>query len=175
MISRLLKAPSILDEIYMILSTTSTDCTAPAVRRDQGFSLIELMVVVAILSILGMIAVPQYQRHVAKAKMAAALDEISVGTRVLDLMRIEDEAAIDYGPLEPEYIGLSSKSKLCVEILVNRDEFWCTLKPDPVMGPSPTIGFLRNSHENTWECSGSAGGGGQDLLPDQCRYRPRGP
>ncbi|WP_369310448.1 prepilin peptidase-dependent pilin [Providencia rettgeri] len=44
--------------------------------RQQGFSLIEIMVVIAIISILGVIAIPSYQSYMQKAAMTEVLQTI---------------------------------------------------------------------------------------------------
>jgi type IV pilus assembly protein PilE len=41
-------------------------------RHSQGFSLIELMIVVAIVGVLATLSVPAYQRHIARSNRAAA-------------------------------------------------------------------------------------------------------
>ena len=44
---------------------------------QKGFTLIELMIVVAIIAILASIAVPSYTRYVARAKVAEAISQLS--------------------------------------------------------------------------------------------------
>jgi type IV pilus assembly protein PilA len=50
------------------------------IRLKQGFTLIELMIVVAIIGILAAVAMPAYQNYIARAQMVEALNLLS-GTK----------------------------------------------------------------------------------------------
>lgn len=59
------------------------------IKKNQGFTLIELMVIVAIIGILSAIAIPYYQTYILNTRLAAALastDPIknAIGTRIND-------------------------------------------------------------------------------------------
>ena len=53
-------------------------------RRSQGFTLIEIMMVIAIIGILVAVAVPQYQNYVRQSR-------ITIATSVLSAMRVSME------------------------------------------------------------------------------------
>ena len=60
-------------------------------KTQQGFTLIELMIVVAIIAILAAIAIPQYQNYVARSQVSRVMGEVgSLKTAVEDCLASGD-------------------------------------------------------------------------------------
>lgn len=95
----------------------------PGLRRAahaRGFSLIELMVVVAIVAILAAVAIPSYRDYVLRARLTAMLSELSGGKAGVESLVMEGPLS---ATLTPADVGLRSPTELCGDILfVNRPE-----------------------------------------------------
>lgn len=68
-------------------------------KTQQGFTLIELMIVVAIIAILAAIAIPQYQNYVARSAVTRLVGETAAyKTAVEDCLAQGDTACTDNAP-----------------------------------------------------------------------------
>lgn len=87
-------------------------------RRETGFTLIELMIVVAIIAVLAAIAIPSYQNYVAKTQVTAALSEIAPGKSGVEIALANGQAAL----VDAKYLGLSNPSSHCSSVIATLSE-----------------------------------------------------
>lgn len=61
---------------------------------QQGFTLIELMIVVAIIGILAAVAIPQYQNYIAKSQVSRAMSETGGLRTAVEVCILEGRTAV---------------------------------------------------------------------------------
>ena len=118
-------------------------------QAEAGFTLVELMIVVAIIGILVTVAIPAYQNYMAKSKFGAALAEVSAG-KIGFNTRLNDGEEVR----APEDVGLAAQDKPTANCAfgVTEASLTCKIVAGPASVKDQTITLSRDAISGAWNC-----------------------
>lgn len=139
-------------------------------NKQSGFTLIELMIVIAILGILLAIAIPAYQDYTIRSKVAEGLMLGTAAKAAVSETRMtsgtwpstNDEAGFFASPTTTYISGIEVQPNGIVEI---------TYAASAELGPAASTTLLLtpsfNAGRVSWDCNGSKGVGAAGTIPSQ--------
>src|SRR5690554_1648830 len=137
-------------------------------QMQKGFTLIELMIVVAIIGILAAIALPAYQDYTARAKVS----EVTLAASTARTCVTETVQTSGTGNLDQCSSGFIA-TKYATNLEVDADDGVVTVEGQSdvagvVIELSPI--YQGSFHITEWKCKGSTSGSAKDSwLPGSCR------
>lgn len=136
-------------------------------KNQKGFTLIELMIVVAIIAILAAIALPQYQNYVAKSQFTAGMAEVSAGKTAYET-KVNDGVTTAAEYTDIANLGLKDSDRCTMSATAPSNTgvgtIVCTLKGNPKVA-TKKITLDRDANGN-WTCK-------SDLVAaDKLKYAP---
>lgn len=124
-------------------------------RQQSGLTLVELMIVVAIIAILASLALPLYQDYVARTQIAAALAEMRPGKTTIESTIADGR---DASLVDANYVGLKASAR-CPEISAELSSMYAAKIECEVAGNAKVSGktlALNRSSDGVWTCDASA-------------------
>lgn len=127
-------------------------------NAQKGFTLIELMIVVAIIGILAAIAIPQYQNYIAKSQVSRVMSELGGIKTAVETCLLEGvDTACELGATDSNLLG-AAVAKVPTGVTVDIDLEASTAEIEGKFGTNAasilkgeTLTWERDE-DGTWTC-----------------------
>lgn len=128
-------------------------------KTQQGFTLIELMIVVAIIAILAAIAIPQYQNYVARSAVTRAVGETaSLKTPIEDCLA-------QGNAITPTACPNAQMTSQFGTITTNATSISLTLGGDAPSNAKDIVVTWTRAEDGAWSCAATG--------PNAAKYAPK--
>lgn len=120
-------------------------------RNDAGFTLIELVIVMAIIAVLTAIAVPMFSKSVNRAKEAALKEDLMTMRQAIDSYTVDKEKAPQ--SLE-DLVQAGYLKSIPIDPLTNRNDTWIVDQGSDLTSAYETQGGIGDVHSGAQTVSG---------------------
>ena len=142
-------------------------------HAQKGFTLIELMIVVAIIGILAAIAIPQYQDYTARTQVNRAYSELSSLRTAVEENLTRGNTSFSWGDLGHVQSNLTDNitSTTSLDFSGGQGNLSVTLGGNAGAGVQDAVIQLARTSNGTWSCTidgGSASDWKETYVPAGC-------
>lgn len=140
-----------------------------AARAQKGFTLIELMIVIAIIGILASIAIPTYRDYVVRTRVSEGMS-LASGPKTDVTAHFNSTGS---WPGDNADAGLPAPGDISGEavssVAVDEDEITVTYDAEGIDGDTLVIEATANGGSVNWVCNAAGSSVDASLLPSSCR------
>jgi general secretion pathway protein G len=124
------------------------DASQPLSSREQGFTLLELMIVMVVIGLLAAIAIPAYTTNIKHAREAVLKEDLHILRQAIDSYTVDKQKA----PQALDDLVQSGYLKVMpIDPFTHRSDTWMTVQSDTLSSLDQTESGIDDVHSGSQE------------------------